>query len=390
MGLNLEEYRQRVNAPKRDKTMFLTDVFEQKVFIERGLVTARHDPDRLRTRKRIMLVGAAAAASLCVLGAGFAAKSQLAQNVGDTQAFWEALDRKYAEELGRPSFDIIQRIDGDGGAVSFIPNERRLSSRKFDVGPMQLFNVDSFERFGESDLHVPWLFKPFERLVGTRDEAGYVRVGGDRSTRLEAMYRVHVLRPLITAAARVLADPVVQQRWGALQDAALIELVHLTVPESSGEGSHAAKLEPLLKLLASEHQRSFSADEISRLEALHEHLFDSRPAAQAIDDTAGLIDASLAQAVDRFINVHKQRLSDSDPSIDGKLTLKGLLTARNADERLLSFAQLDRPVATTKDLRRMIEQWSDLWNSDAQAALDALPKTGRHRRAVSGNACANA
>lgn len=78
---------------ERERSYFLKDVFKEKMFRERGLVTRETNVGKSRRRQSMILMGAAAAAALVIGGWTWFSVRKLEQSVAGYSAFWTALSK---------------------------------------------------------------------------------------------------------------------------------------------------------------------------------------------------------------------------------------------------------------------------------------------------------
>lgn len=74
-----------------EKSYFLRDVFKEKVFKEKGLVTRATNVDKQQARQRLMVVGSAIAAAVVLLGCTLYSSYSFRENVGHKEESWYAL-----------------------------------------------------------------------------------------------------------------------------------------------------------------------------------------------------------------------------------------------------------------------------------------------------------
>ncbi|MFT3867637.1 MAG: type VI secretion protein IcmF/TssM N-terminal domain-containing protein [Nibricoccus sp.] len=175
----------------RNRSFFLRDVFMQKIFCEKGLVTDASDT-RAIMRRRYTILGTIAAAGLALLMlVSWIGTSALKNSVGSELDYWQTAASGWTGARWHP---IVE--------PSKTPGEWRYTGDDLvKVGGKSCTVVnfhDELEKLASKDMSVPWVFKPMENMV----------VGLDTMRRQaqRVVYERSVVEPLITSMRETLLD----------------------------------------------------------------------------------------------------------------------------------------------------------------------------------------
>lgn len=93
LNKDLAEVAAERDVFRRDKSYFIKDLFRQKVFKERGLVTDARSVSAAQRTGRIVMVASCLVIFALLFGAAWWASSDLKSRIGDRARFWEAVGR---------------------------------------------------------------------------------------------------------------------------------------------------------------------------------------------------------------------------------------------------------------------------------------------------------
>lgn len=236
----------------REKSYFLRDVFMNKVFKERGLVTRASHAKRQQRRRRAMVMGAAVFTVLVLFVLTVYSSRQARQNIIKPKEFWTGVERAYVEDTDAPFLPVVrpQNIDG-AKPYSYVrgaqdtsrvdaPDPARLAVRSDPV-------VEAFR--------IPPIFRLSEGVGGVK---GRMR----RAQRI--VFEESVLEPLIEAGRREITNRDGKNPWKAEATDALVELMRLERTASgAAPGEPLVRIEPLGRFAISfnlpEYEKDFLA-----------------------------------------------------------------------------------------------------------------------------------
>ena len=245
---------------ERDKAFFLRDLFMNKVFREKGLVTPAASTSKLQRGRALALLGTAAVGVLALGALTLISTRSLGRTVVGPSTFWSsAADAYIATEVP------ADKSRGTGPQLMPIVSQVTLSDEDFkyrgstgdDARPLATvvapdarktragFMAEARDR-AQDTLEVPLAFYPAAMTAGD--------TGGDilREQRLRAaraLFESSVLRPLVDAAKVRLKADVENKSFSPEAAAALAQLVRLEAAITRGP-SPALKpldLKPLLE-----------------------------------------------------------------------------------------------------------------------------------------------
>ncbi|MCD6304192.1 MAG: hypothetical protein J7M21_04440 [Planctomycetes bacterium] len=213
---------------QRDRAYFLRDLFMNKVFREKGLVTnASNARGQQRRRKAVVLAaGFLALAALCAFTWwGYA---QFRRSIGTEADYWSVATMEEFWPDRHVGFPVIYPRNVGSNTYEYVGKSRLLdyasSEDKDKVRQVNLADV-TFAQFHRAtaelvkkDIHVPWIF----RLAAAFGEG----INEKRRRAHGVLFEAGVLRPLVEAARRKIAsaDP---NHWSPRATAALEQLIRL-------------------------------------------------------------------------------------------------------------------------------------------------------------------
>ena len=211
---------------ERDRAYFLRDLFMNKVFREKGLITNATNAKRHQRRRKAVVL---ASAFLAVVALGLFTWwgiSSFQKSIGAESQYWAAAAEKtkwdennYWVPIVSPEFMGSTNYSYGGRNEIEMPNGAKISVGKFHSDTMKLV---------QNDIYVPWVF----RLAATFASD----INANRRKAQAALFEAGVLRPLIDSARRKVLKP--GGKWSTQATGAMVQLVRL-----EKQGAYAAESE---------------------------------------------------------------------------------------------------------------------------------------------------
>lgn len=171
-----------------EKSYFLRDVFKEKIFKEKGLVTRATNVDKQQARQRLMVVGSAIAAAIVLLGLTLFSSYSFRQDVGQKEESWNTL------WSGMQDLSPV----GTGGAS---PVYREAKEIKFGLDEVNRAGAITRSReLAENPPSVPILLKPMD-LVGMISKGS---LSGQLKDASAALVERSVLAPMIEQSRKTM------------------------------------------------------------------------------------------------------------------------------------------------------------------------------------------
>ena len=201
----------------RKRSLFLRDMFTQKVFREQGLVTNAGNVKKEQRRNRLVAMGGAIAGVVLMIGATVYMARTFSQQIGRDNDFWKqvAASTELSEEMR-----VIADFDDTEGRAGYY-GATELSSLDFPQGTVTIAELPTLTQEAASTrAKTAWPFllaaavsgNPYER----RDEAHRI------------VFEQTVLEPMVSAALSQLAQGRGETGWRAdAEVAALADLIRL-------------------------------------------------------------------------------------------------------------------------------------------------------------------
>lgn len=235
---------------ERDRSYFLRDLFLEKMFRERGLVTNFSNTRQLKKRRLRTLMLAACVGVAALIGVSWLQYRQLTTSVGEPARFWYSIRSLLASPTDSPDYPYLVRGEPDprsdanlqfrGDRRADTPDRKhglRLRGRDLTVAEVHAEAVAQVER----RIDVPLLFRPLLWFSPGESANLYPT---ERAKAAQALFELSALRPVAQRAARFLATGTGDQgEWtpastGAL--AALYRLNSMTPTSGASEGGARA------------------------------------------------------------------------------------------------------------------------------------------------------
>lgn len=366
-------------AWERERSFFLRDLFVQKIFKEKGLVTRASNTRQLVRRRQIILtsvvvLGFAGLVILSVIG-----RNALKTSVGEELAYWRAGAR--AEGWSGTRWHPV--IDN---GLTFIGNDPVKLEDDREM-PVLEFHEKLQQRV-TSDLRIPWIFKPIEAIA--------VRANPGRRRAQRVLFEASVIGPLVEASREHLLNGNTWTEGDAERLATLIELegaIHLKglpgynadfsgeefivpvlAPSVAGLPDKDAILERLIKIhdwtffRGGDGRGQWPGEWLGRGSSLR----DNPPIARAIETLEREVQNAQSTQKDAFQTVQEGRLT--------------VIRYVDAEKAFLAAAATPR---TSAGWQSSVEQaWTTLTNR--KAAVDTLVTALQAKTGISGEATLDA
>lgn len=365
---------------ERERALFLKDLFLNKVFREKGLVTRAADTAGLLRARAATLLGVSAVGLVVIALLTWLGARGLQKAAVEPAVFWSALasaiesGKAPSVEPGRPPYrlpivskaivtdeDFKYRGDAaDGSFLRTLPVEeefRRIGAVHTAIG----------QRAGQR-ISVPAIFYP--AAVVTGDVSGSL-LADDRLGASRAAFESSVLRPLVEAAtARLSADAAADRPWTPESTAALEQIIRIEAARAGAKPSGpTVQIDPLLRfaLAGNESYLVEGANEDAReLQRIADALYAESawpPPSLATDRSA-----FVAESVERFKS-SLEAAADSAAGPAGRL-MAALDAFAAAEQRLIALLSAVPPAPPAQWLSE-VEQLHGV-GAQATAALPAL------------------
>jgi hypothetical protein len=206
LGLS-EDQLPASKAWERERSYFLKDLFLQKVFKEKGLVTrATNTTQVLKNRQRI-LGGVVAAGTLAALGISYVGYKALKSSVGSELAYWRAGAKaeNWSGDKWRPV--VNNRLEYTGNDVVQLDVNQEMTIMQYH---------EKLQQLASADLKIPAIFKPVEALA--------MKANPSRRQAQRILFEASVIAPVVEANRDRLIN---SDTWNAADSERLAALIRL-------------------------------------------------------------------------------------------------------------------------------------------------------------------
>ncbi len=322
---------------RRDRAYFLRDLFLQKIFKERGLVTRAGNAMKQQRRRKIAVLLTGFAAVAFLLAATFYAFFQLKNSVGTPGQYWQAAARVYTSSSPRFMAMIAPKSNAIG-TPTFIyqGHTNKLMGRS-----LAEFYAQGFDLV-RRPIAVPWIFKPVAFLgghVNTRQRAAF-----------EKIFNAEVLSPVIMAARSKLTVAPLHQETPDLRrlerrTGALLEIIAIAQSVYSSGGAaaefpHGRKNFDALVgyVLSPADYRSYKTYQADSIHAILKSLYQSRrtwpPAGVAAVGDAALA-TTISHGIRSVVAGWNSAVGTGNQSLQRLVALKAALQKYQTSEQAL-------------------------------------------------------
>jgi hypothetical protein len=179
---------------ERDIPFFLRDLFIEKIFREWGLVTRATNTKRMLRRRQLILFGFGALALALLLFFSWFGYSSMKESIGSQSGYWLR-----ASEGWTPADEWMPIVERNGddyvykGDTPVGSGTGSATRNLFDGGGKTLVEFHTaLRKKTESPLHIAWVFRPFNQLMGNLD--------AERNRAQRIVLEGSVVKPLVAAA----------------------------------------------------------------------------------------------------------------------------------------------------------------------------------------------
>src|SRR2546423_413019 len=219
---------------ERDRAYFLRDLFLQKVFKEKGLVTRASDTKKLQRRRKMAVLVTGIVGVVVLMGLTFFGARTLNDRIGKQREYWSDASSDYSNSADKwVLFDTKSKPAKYLGDSEIRIGDGRMLRAKF--------HSDTYDML-QNRIDVPWIFRPLSALSGNLNEK--------RSTAYRAMFEVSVLQPLVKSARDKIALET-PATWNEKATLALAQLLRMETYSANALPMSAAEppmnLDPLAR-----------------------------------------------------------------------------------------------------------------------------------------------
>ncbi len=198
-------------AWERERAYFLRDLFVEKIFREKGLVTRATNTAALLRRQKMIIIGSVASLLLILALWSWIGAKSVRQSVGRERDVWEVAREGWQDGMWRPLVSPEFRNSHD-----YVFN----GTQEVKFGDEKLSLVDYHRYLAGVVSHpidVPWIFTPMSHLLAGTD--------ADRRRAQRIVFEGSVVKPLVAAARDRIEHG--RDHWDVQSSNALVELVQL-------------------------------------------------------------------------------------------------------------------------------------------------------------------
>jgi len=169
-------------AWERERSYFLRDLFVQKIFKEKGLVTRASNTSKLLKQRRQLIGGAVALSLVTILIISYLGAKTLKSSVAGELDYWRPAVRPEAWQ-GNHWYPVVNSgLEYTGNDTIKLDDGREWSIVEYHEKLRQLV---------AADLHIPWIFKPIASVA--------LRASAGRREAQRVLFNASVISPILDA-----------------------------------------------------------------------------------------------------------------------------------------------------------------------------------------------
>ncbi len=372
LGIPVEQLPEG-KAWERERSFFLRDLFVQKIFKEKGLVTRASNTNKLVRRRQLIIGSVVGAGLLALVFVSLVARSALRSSVGEELLYWGPAARAENWSGGRWLPIVNGGLEYTGNDIVKLEGGEQWSIVKY---------LEVLQQRVSTDLRIHWVFRPVESLA--------VRSNPNRRRAQRALFEASVIAPVVDANRDRLINSTGWVPADADRLAALIELEDaiqlkdlsgynpdypaedffnpLLGPSLSGVADGPAVLGQLMRIFEWTYFRggagrgSWPGEWLSRGKTLR----DNQPLLRGWDSLERAVQATQTAQRDAFRTIQAGRLT--------------VVRFTDSEKAFLKAAILPRSNPAWKD--GVVAAWTDL--ASRRATLDALVEDLKTKTGVTG------
>ena len=289
-------------AWEREKSYFLRDVYIEKIFRERGLVTNASNTKKYLRKRRLGVIGAASAALFVLLGASWFAKKQMEISIGEHGRFWtEAGNPKHWKGKFWAPRIISERHD-----KTYSDNQESLIELEDEKIKLVDFHL-KLAGLKSEKIQVPFIFKIFPS-----------NINADREKAQRKVYEFGVMEPIFTAARRQMlsAD---SAAWNDSSTRALVALLKAQEVVVRNESESFSEPEAYAGIPSALMNFVCDTDNTEKLEKLFIDTYSGRGAwRSSVFDGASVLkdNASVKNGLNAYLGFVKSSMKKQAQGID--------------------------------------------------------------------------
>ncbi len=397
MKIPLESLKGDGRSWERERAYFLRDLFMQKVFREKGLVTRATNTRRLRRNRRAAVMGTALVGILVLLLFTWDGARRMESGIGEQRDYWSAVFSNWHDR--RPEWNIVLPSSADGPAPADGREGAETGWRYNGFGELSLgehtttvgqFFADD-RQYAGNPINIPWIFRPQALIRGDFNNR--------RWEAYRRLYEEGVVLPVIDAVRSKLSAAN-SAHLSPHAGAAIGELVRLEqygaglVPPARSDGSvddsEDSQSDPVLLNLDPLMRFLLGDDDYARYRTEHrqglqkalqwvyapEHALRDFPS-PAMGAGSGPANTALEQGVKNFNATWAARIGGEDPRLKQVIAVEGPLQRfYDAEETLKRSFSKEFPATGPLPLAQWMTQLEEIRKSRdaADAAIDKLEK----------------
>jgi|GEM_PF-1832533 len=334
---------------ERDRSYFLRDMFLEKMFRERGLVTRATNTNKLKRKRQVTLYGFTAVALLLLLLVTFWQASSLRSSIRAPRNFWVAMSEAYDGDPRGQTYPVIiggEETRASHDNLTYLGNETidsRGALRRPDGGDLQRAQMPEYLASQVTrPIRVPLIFKPASWFSSTTDVSR-------RQEAAEVVLTHALLDPLVRRAVTSLNQ---SNRVGPGEGPVLVELLRMY----GAAEAPAPQLEPMLGYVMRDEMLGETSDgaleeareDLESMQRGFEEIFRNRRGNDWPRSVLALSSPNpvtmLQSEVNRYAEGVARQFGDSAEPVDAlgrAMRLRGAMRRfREAEDRLIaSYAE---------------------------------------------------
>lgn len=367
---------------ERDRSYFLRDLFMQKVFREKGLVTRAVNTSKHQRMRRNIVLATLTLGLLIVGGFTYFGARSLNTTIVTPSVFWEKTSQVYLADANverPPLTPSIQLLPLVSKAAAGDKDFKYRGGDGTDAVPLEGLPVDTEKRTragmaavlrdqAKLEIGVPWVFRPVAAILG--DTSGSL-AETQRTQAARVVFEGSVLRPLVDAAKVNLDRDASDAVWSTEATGALAQLLRLemaNLPKNST--AQLIELEPLLRYALrgnDDFAKKNAASDLKILDEAYRSLYSISGGSWPPESMTSSNRVALTKGLESFTRSWTDAAGAAGPAAD-YLTIKRLADA------LADFGRAEAELWALASAPQNFEQNSADWRTKFAAVKAAAER----------------
>lgn len=350
---------------EKDRAYFLRELFMEKVFKEKGLVTRATNARQLQRRRRAILLGSTVAMVAILFGLTIWGAWTFRQRLGMRQKLWTKVEK----EVANPRSEKLRLLTLEGTRYQY-EQEKKVKLGSLSGRPGQV--IPALRKDVETPIKMPMIFRPVAIFAGDVNKA--------RKKAYARLFELSVLEPAAAATAERMRTADEATGWSSDATAALAQLVRIESASvgHAGDDRPPVEIGPLYRFVLGEEggYDTFDQSDAAKLQATLEWIWGNGGLKEhwpgrGLESNKETLLQGVRSGVQRFLRYWQDVGIKGDARFGAVLRLSDALTRFDAAESALGEKVGFDKAMTSDSYTDALRRWNTQMGLLRAAAKDA-------------------